>query len=146
MEDYLVDEMEFGEDGPEWSEIDYPDNPWSAEEDHEGGYEGGFESWEPSGIVQVHVSAPESIKCKDNQECPICLETFGPQDSRVYCEYSCGKQFHTNCYQAWKPSSCPMCRSQHGCHPVAQNQASLTKKTWSLFKDYRHPSPIWKRR
>jgi hypothetical protein len=99
----IVDEPEYGPTGREWSEIDYPDED---EEYSHSDYEEDDDVPPPP--------PPVIVKCKENLECPICLEAF-TVSTKVFCFRSCGQQFHKACYLQWKPLTCPMCRSTYGC-------------------------------
>jgi len=58
-------------------------------------------------------SEPLESKRKDwqeQEECPICLESFVEAEELLFCSKTCGTNFHQACLARVRTQKCPMCR------------------------------------
>lgn len=47
----------------------------------------------------------------EQKECPICIDEISEKQDLIYCETSCGYNFHRSCFERCKTRCCPMCRA-----------------------------------
>jgi hypothetical protein len=101
-----------------------------------------------------------AVARKPLEDCNICYDEFVSGDATVFCESSCGGNFHQACMALWLKQkrkergelTCPLCRAQWpsdeaakaGSSPHGDRSFSKSLRLLALWDDSDMPNVIWR--
>ena len=78
--------------------------------------------------ITIDGSVDNTVKQREQELCPICLDKINNGEELDYCKRSCGNPIHVDCFKMWTkhhPAKCVYCNANWTIPTITQKYINL---------------------